>query len=171
MRKRDKRVLYTLLLLFVVFLIIYLQTAYTYENFQQASHTYTIYVLWTGTNEMSESRKDSLANWKEVSECNVILINPTNLSDYIKPEHPLHEAYQYLSETHMADYLRTYLMNFYGGGYSDIKKTTGSWKKSYNELLNSDKWICGYRVLSTGFRGKSYRIPDWMDRNARENLS
>jgi hypothetical protein len=99
---------------------------------------------------MSESRKDSLANLKEVSECNVILINPTNLSDYIKPEHPLHEAYQYLSETHMADYLRTYLMNFYGGGYSDIKKTTGSWKKSYNELLNSDKWICGYPEIDGG---------------------
>ena len=152
MRKHNKRVLYTLLLLFTILLIVYLRGGtYTYENFkEEESPAYTIYALWTGTNEMSESRKNSLANLKEVSECNVILVTPSNLSDYIKPEHPLHEAYQYLSETHKADYLRTYLMNFYGGGYSDIKKTTGSWKKSYDELLNSDKWICGYPEIDGG---------------------
>jgi hypothetical protein len=36
-------------------------------------------------------------------------------------------------------------MNFYGGGYSDIKKTTGCWKNSFEELQNSDKWIIGYK--------------------------
>ena len=112
--------------------------------------SYTVYVLWTGTNEMNEIRKDSLESLKQVSECNVVLITPENLPRYIKSDHPLHEAYEYLSQTHKADYLRTYLMHFYGGGYSDIKKTTGSWKASFDELARSDKWICGYAEIDGG---------------------
>ena len=111
---------------------------------------YTIYTLWTGKNEMSKDRKECFEELKRISECNVILITPDNLPNHIKSEHPLHEAYQYLSETHKADYLRTYLMNFYGGGYSDIKKTTGSWKSSFDNLSNSDKWICGYKEIEGG---------------------
>lgn len=111
---------------------------------------YTIYVFWTGTNEMSSDRKNCLEDLKKVSKCNVILVTPDNLKDYIKPEVPLHEAYQYLSETHKADYLRTYFMNYIGGGYSDIKKTTGSWKKSFDDLAISDKWICGYKEVGPG---------------------
>lgn len=155
MRKQNKRVFYTLLLAFIVLIILFSYTVYRssyyrYENFEQEPPMYSIYVLWTGTNEMSQARKNSLENLREVSECNIILINSSNLSNYIKPEYPLHEAYQYLSETHKADYLRTYLMNFYGGGYSDIKKTTGSWKSSFDELANSDKWICGYPEIEGG---------------------
>jgi hypothetical protein len=80
----------------------------------------------------------------------VILVTKANLHEYILPEHPLHEAYQYLSETHKADYLRTYFMNFYGGGYSDIKRTTGSWIDSFHSLNNSDYWICGYKEVQGG---------------------
>jgi hypothetical protein len=41
-------------------------------------------------------------------------------------------------------------MNFYGGGYSDIKMTTGSWNKHFDDLINSDKWICGYKEINGG---------------------
>ena len=41
-------------------------------------------------------------------------------------------------------------MNFYGYGYSDIKCTTSSWKNSFNELYNSDYWICGYKEIEGG---------------------
>ena len=157
MRKHTKKVLYSFLVLFIiVFLILFLHRIsrqslhYTYENFYPENQNYIIYVLWTGTNEMSQERKNSLKNLREVSECNVILITPDNLPNHIKSEHPLHEAYQYLSETHKADYLITYLINFYGGGYSDIKKTTGSWKASFDELSKSDKWICGYKEIEGG---------------------
>ena len=37
-------------------------------------------------------------------------------------------------------------MNFYGGGYSDIKKPSGSWKKGFEDLKNSDKWINGFKA-------------------------
>lgn len=111
----------------------------------------TIYCFWTGNNPLSDQRKNSLNQLKEVSECNVVLVTPDTLNDYIIPDHPLHPAYQYLSEVHKADYLRTYFMNFIGGGYSDIKRTTGSWKKAFEDISNADdKWIIGYKELEGG---------------------
>ena len=111
----------------------------------------TIFCFWTGNNQMSANRKSSLEQLKEVSECKVILVTPKNLDDYILQDQPLHEAYQYLSETHKADYLRTYFMHFYGGGYSDIKKTTGSWKPAFERLYQSNYyWICGYPEVEDG---------------------
>ena len=85
-----------------------------------------IYVFWTGNNQMSENRNECLKELIKVSKCNVILVKPEMLNKYILDEHPLHPSFNYLSETHKADYLRTYFMRFHGGGYSDIKKTTES---------------------------------------------
>lgn len=111
---------------------------------------HTIYCFWTGDNKMSDARIECLNSLRVVSECNVILITKDNLSTYILDDVPLHPAYAYLSETHKADYLRTYFMNFYGGGYSDIKKTTGSWVKSFNDLENGKYWMCGYKEINGG---------------------
>jgi len=110
-----------------------------------------LYCFWTGSNEMSYVRKQSLEQLKQMSDMTVVLVTKENLHEYILPDHPLHEAYPYLSETHKADYLRTYFMNFHGGGYSDIKPTTGSWKPAYEEFVKSDYWICGYKI-----------IPEWV---------
>lgn len=108
-----------------------------------------IYSFWTGSNEMSFNRKKCLAQLKEVSECEVILVTKDNLKDYLTE--PLHPAYEYLSETHKADYLRTYFMHFIGGGYSDVKKTRGSWKKAFEEFYNDELiWAIGYPEISGG---------------------
>jgi hypothetical protein len=110
-----------------------------------------IYCFWTGTNEMSDNRQICLEQLKHTSECEVVLVTRENLQDYILPENPLHPAYEFLSETHKADYLRTYFMNFHGGGYSDIKKTTGSWKQHFADLSNNDTyWLCGYPEVNGG---------------------
>lgn len=107
-----------------------------------------MYVFWTGANEMSEARKSALDQLKQTTGLNVLLVTKDTVNTYILPNHPLHEAYQYLSETHKADYLRTYFMNFYGGGYSDVKRATGSWVDAYNELNDSDfYWMCGYKEI------------------------
>jgi len=108
-----------------------------------------IYCFWTGDNKMSTSRIECLQQLKE-TQCNVILVTKQTLHQYILPDHPLHPSYEYLSETHKADYLRTYFMNFHGGGYSDIKKTTGSWIQSFDNLNKSDYWICGYKEIDGG---------------------
>jgi len=121
-----------------------------------------IYCFWTGNNEMSEKRKECLKNLKEVSECNVILVTPDNLQYYILSDEPLHEAYTYLSETHKADYLRTYFMHFYGGGYSDIKKTTSSWKKAFKDIENNkDCYINGAHESGPHDIGYEGAVSQW----------
>jgi hypothetical protein len=82
---------------------------------------------------------------KSQTGCHIELITVDNLEKYIKPEDPLHPAYPYLSETHKCDYLRTYFMRHYGGGYSDIKIPNGSWVKAFDEMQeNPEIWINGY---------------------------
>jgi hypothetical protein len=121
----------------------------------------TIYCFWSEYNPISEQRKECLKQLAEVSECNVILVTPENLNNYLLPEHPLHPAYQYLSAVHKADYLRTYFMNFIGGGYSDIKRTSHSWKGLFDELLKSDnKWILGYKEIEGGV-GYAPAVNEW----------
>ena len=108
----------------------------------------TIYTFWTGPNEMSENRKRCLEQLRATSGVPVKLITESDLPKYILEQHPLHPAYQYLSYTHRADYLRTYFMHFYGGGYSDIKETTGSWVSSFEALEQTpDAFCCGYAEI------------------------
>lgn len=109
-----------------------------------------IYVFWTGENTMISERRDNLANLRQVSECEVVLVTIWNLNEYILPEHPLHPAYDYLSETHKSDYLRAYFMHTRGGGYSDVKGTTGSWREAFHAMEQSDAWICGYKEVDGG---------------------
>ena len=104
--------------------------------------------LWTGTNEMSESRRWHFEMLKQQCGCQFLLITADNLDQYLHPDHPLHPAYPYLSETHKSDYLRAYFMHFFGGGYCDIKMTRGDWNSHFEELIHSDdKWICGYQII------------------------
>ena len=108
-----------------------------------------IYCFWTGDNEMSDNRINAFNNLRKHSKCQLVLVTPDNLKKYILPEHPLHEAYKYLSYTHRADYLRTYFMNFYGGGYSDIKDTPGDWSGAFDDFNNDERiYINGARELS-----------------------
>jgi len=110
----------------------------------------TIYCFWTGSNEMSEQRKNSLEYLEHYTGCEVRCVYPEDIPSYIVEGHPLHPAYEYLSETHKADYLRTYLMNFHGGGYSDIKRPSGDWANAFDALDASDAWINGYPEIEGG---------------------
>jgi len=112
----------------------------------------TIVCFWTGTNPMSEARRKCYESMCTVfSDCTLLLITPSNLASYILPEYPLHEAYQYLSETHKADYLRTYFMHFYGGGYSDIKQPSRSWRQAFEDMRNNPTMVLnGYHEEDEG---------------------
>ena len=110
-----------------------------------------IFCFWTGTNEMSENRKKCMDDLIAKSGCTVVLVKPDNLSSYILKDHPLHPAYEYLSETHKSDFLRTYFMHLHGGGYSDIKKPTGDWNKAFDDIIgNKEIIINGYHEPSIG---------------------
>ena len=124
-----------------------------YENHENRKSyftidTNTIFCFWTGNNEMSPKRKKCLDDLYEITECNVVLITPENLQDYLLDNQPLHAGYPFLSETHKADYLRTYFMHFHGGGYSDIKTPSGNWKSAFEDIKkNPDIYMNGYREL------------------------
>jgi hypothetical protein len=66
----------------------------------------------------------------------VKVITPVLLPFFILPDHPLHEGFEYLSGVHKSDYLRSYLMNFYGGGYSDIKHIQYDYLPYFKQLFD-----------------------------------
>jgi FkbM family methyltransferase len=115
-----------------------------------------VYSFWTGSNEMSDSRKRSINQMKEIVGVQFVLVTKDMIPNYILKDHPLHEAYQYLSDTHKSDYLRTYFMHFYGGGYSDIKLQTGSWLPAFEQLAKSDQWMCGFKEIPGGIAYPPY---------------
>ena len=99
-----------------------------------------LYAAWTGSNPMSKDRRacfDTLSN----AGVEVRLVTEANVDDYAPDRH---QAYEYLSSTHRADYLRCYLMHHRGGGYSDIKRTSHSWVQAFRDLEESDAWLNGY---------------------------
>lgn len=102
----------------------------------------TIFCFWTGSNPMSETRHLCLETIK-----NYKLITPINLLDYILQSNPLHPSYSYLSDVHKADYLRTYFMHFYGGGYADIKVQTSPWDECFLKMESGNYYACGYKEI------------------------
>lgn len=95
---------------------------------------------------MTPTRRSCLDHIREHSGVDVILVTPDTLDSYIVPGYPLHEAYPYLSAVHRTDYLRVYFMHHFGGGYSDIKRTGGSWVKAFDEM-DETTWINGYQEI------------------------
>lgn len=110
-----------------------------------------IYIFWTGDNEITLNRMEGIRSLEKVSGVKVQLITPKNLSEYIKEDDPLPEAYQYLSLNHRSDYLRSYFMYHYGGGYADIKTYFKSWIPAFEKLEQSDAYVIGYPEV--GFLG------------------
>jgi hypothetical protein len=101
-----------------------------------------IFCIWSGDNEMSDSRKRCLDSIQKNSNVKIELITPKNLSSWIIE--PIHESYEYLSLTHKADYLRAYLMKHYGTGYADIKPMHFDWNPYFDFLENSQFEFIGY---------------------------
>ena len=93
--------------------------------------------------EMSQDRRSAYENILETHD-NVILLDNKNVQSFSLKENPIHPGFSFLSATHKSDYLRSYLMNFYGGGYTDIKKQDSSWEKSFLLLQHGDFFGCGY---------------------------
>ncbi len=110
-----------------------------------------IYIFWTGDNEITPNRLEGIKSLEKVCGVDVKLITPQNLPEYIKEDDPLPEAYQYLSLNHRSDYLRSYFMHHYGGGYADIKIYNKSWVPAFQKLDNSDAYAIGYHEV--GFWG------------------
>jgi len=98
-----------------------------------------IYCSWVGNNnlEMNDNRKRGIESLQNNSGAEVIVVTNETLNDFLVPEGPLHQGFQYLSDVHKADYIRTYAMHFHGGGYTDIKPCNYSWLPYFDKLENS----------------------------------
>ncbi|MEA2513174.1 MAG: hypothetical protein QOJ59_2661 [Thermomicrobiales bacterium] len=77
-----------------------------------------IWMAWTGINPLPDLLALCLASIRRHNgaDFEVIVVTPGNLRRYLEP----HPAYDYLSLTHRADYLRLYLLHRYGGIYLDM---------------------------------------------------
>jgi hypothetical protein len=104
-----------------------------------------LYSFWVGHNNptMNQNRLNGLESIKINSKVNHVLITDDILSSYVIDNHPLHEGYQYLSDVHKADYLRTYFMHHHGGGYTDIKPCSWDWNPYFSQLEASDAFGIG----------------------------
>lgn len=102
-----------------------------------------LFCFWFGP-EMSDNRKNSVAAIQENSKVLVKLITEENMHEYEVKEFPIHAGFKHLSATHKSDYMRSYLMYFYGGGYTDIKQCNFNWNPYFDQLEKSDKQFIGY---------------------------
>ena len=100
---------------------------------------------------MSENRLKALWSLFKNTGRPVAFITKDTLTQWIHPDYPLHPAFEYLTSTHKSDYLRCYLMHYYGGGYADIKYTTAQWEPFFAQLGQSpDAMALGYTELAHG---------------------
>ena len=151
-----------ILIIFILLIIIILVKYSNISRFEVNKYNKAnevVYVFWTGNNKMSKARRNCFETIKKNIGIKVILITPKNLKKYIVKGHPIHKAYPYLSLVHKADYLRTYFMHFYGGGYTDIKKTDINWKPFFENLnKQEDKWCNGYTEIDGGSSSKDPEV-------------
>ena len=77
-----------------------------------------IWLAWTGSNPLPDLLALCLASVRRHNgaEFEVIVVTPENLRQCLEP----HQAYEYLSLVHRADYLRLSLLHHYGGVYLDM---------------------------------------------------
>lgn len=101
-----------------------------------------LYCFWFG-GEMTENRKKCYKSILDTSNVKVQLVSDSNLNQFILPKHPLHSGFVFLSDTHKSDYLRSYFMYHYGGGYTDIKTCNFDWNPYFEILEKSDKSFIG----------------------------
>lgn len=106
---------------------------------------FRLYLFWTGDNPITENRAKSVEFLRFNNEdVEVILVNDSNLKDFIVPGYPLHDRYYDLSFVHRSDYLRAYFMYHHGGAYLDIKPFSGKISKMITRLNdNPSLWAVG----------------------------
>lgn len=116
---------------------------YSKNNYQSSPEI--IFGFWTSDNPLTKNRENSIRLIKYNCGAEFKLVTRNNLSEYEQPNHPFHPSFCYLSAVHKADYLRTYFMHFYGGGYTDIKPHTQTWRPLFKALNQTPSAIAlGY---------------------------
>lgn len=110
-----------------------------------------VFVFWFNHKNtlppMSLNRFNALKSLIKNIGVPVIIITHENLGCFIKKNYPIHPGFQYLTGNHKSDYLRTYMLHHYGGGYHDIKFREKSWEHEWDRFEDKEIWIIGRREL------------------------
>ena len=126
-----------------------------------------IYQFWFGSKNLPTNRAIGLITSLYNLNCKIRLITDDNLKDFIIPNYPLHPGFTYLSQIHKSDYLRSYFMHFYGGGYADIKKysSDNNWKECF-EIINSDNdiFLIGQQEILGGSAIKEFNTAEILNK-------
>lgn len=117
-----------------------------FASFREGSSR-VIFSYWGGSAPLPGVRAESLEHLAKVSEVPVVLIRDDDIP-LVTERRPLPSCFWYLSDTHKSDVLRIYLMLYYGGGWSDVKRTTNSWIPSFDLLESSDFEMVGYQEIA-----------------------
>lgn len=101
---------------------------------------------------MDPVRQAAVDSLRRESGVDVELVTEADLARWTVPHHPIPEAFWHLSPVHQSDYLRAYLMHHHGGGYADVKRTSGSWIPAF-EALDADESLLGAGYREVGRHG------------------
>jgi hypothetical protein len=107
-----------------------------------------IVTFWFGSDTLPPPRASGLESLREHSGVDVVLITEAEIGDWVVRGAPLHPALPYLTPVHRADYFRIYVLHHHGGGYSDIKPTTGSWVSAFNRVEEGRLLGSGYAEIA-----------------------
>lgn len=110
---------------------------------------YIVWCYWSGP-KMSENRKKSFQYLIKNIGAPVYLITPQNLPSLVKPDFPLHPAFEYLSAVHKSDYIRAYILHHYGGAWHDVKATNVSFEKTWDLFVDKNIWMIGSPEIKNG---------------------
>lgn len=109
-----------------------------------------IFTFWTGETSLNPGRIAALATIGATG-LRHIHVSGAEVRDWERADMPFHPAYDLLSEVHKADYLRCYFMHVHGGGYTDIKFHTQSWREAVTALARHRRLVgAGYREVRGG---------------------
>lgn len=108
-----------------------------------------IWCYWAG-GPMNESRTKSFEVLLANIGVTVCLVNRENVTDFVQTKKPLHPAFGYLSAVHQSDYLRAYLLHFYGGGWHDIKATLMNYEKVWDSFSDPNIHLIGKPEVKGG---------------------
>jgi hypothetical protein len=110
-----------------------------------------VFVCWFGSftkysKLMPPNRLNAFKSLVNNINVPVILITDFNYKYFEVDTDPVHEMFKYLSGNHKSDYMRSYLLHHYGGGYHDIKQRSLGWENEWdkdNWTDDNNIWIYG----------------------------
>jgi hypothetical protein len=106
-----------------------------------------IFCSWNGNNPLSPQRAEALLSIYKETACPVLLVTSYNIGQWQLESSPFHPAFQHLSATQRGDYIRCYFMHHFGGGYTDLKPTRASWRKSFERVRQEGALGLGYQEI------------------------